>query len=232
MKVLLCLLSPQHVPNLLSVHHFHPDHLVLVESEQMKDKSKALLAALKIGDGADDQLDYTHRCTVVPLERVNSRQYVLEVLQREMARFPDADWLVNLTGGNKLMALAAYECFAIPKGRRFYIEHEQPRTMIFLDSSSLEECSYKVSISKFLAGYGYELRRSAHSLQELAVQDRALWETSRVLAEQATPKDLFDFDRKEHEQARKKGIVVSGATRQTERVGSTCSRKTVRNGIG
>ena len=107
------------------------------------------------------------------------------------------------------MALAAYECFAIPKGRQFYIEHEQPRTMIFLDSSSPVECSYKVSISKFLAGYGYELRRTALGSQELAAQDRSLWATSRVLAEHATPNDLFDFDDKERKKARDKGILVS-----------------------
>lgn len=32
MKVMLCLLSDQPIPNLLSVHHFQPDRLVLVES--------------------------------------------------------------------------------------------------------------------------------------------------------------------------------------------------------
>ena len=116
MKILLCLLSDQHVPNLLSIHHFCPDRLVLVESEQMKGKSKALLAALKTG-GDNDVLDYADRCSIVPLECVNSLQYVLDLLQREMARFPDADWLVNLTGGNKLMALAAFQCFAVRKAQ-------------------------------------------------------------------------------------------------------------------
>lgn len=67
MKILLCLLSDQHVPNLLSIHHFCPDRLVLVESEQMKGKSKALLAALKTG-GDNDVLDYADRCSIVPLD--------------------------------------------------------------------------------------------------------------------------------------------------------------------
>ena len=42
MRTLLCLLSDQHVPNLLSVHHFQPDRLVLVESRQMRER--------KVGD--------------------------------------------------------------------------------------------------------------------------------------------------------------------------------------
>ncbi|MGB2611809.1 MAG: hypothetical protein WBC80_22795 [Isosphaeraceae bacterium] len=42
MRTLLCLLSDQHVPNLLSVHHFKPDRLVLVESQQMQER--------KVGD--------------------------------------------------------------------------------------------------------------------------------------------------------------------------------------
>ena len=39
MKVLLCLLSDQHVPNLLSVHHYAPDQLVLIESAQMESRN-------------------------------------------------------------------------------------------------------------------------------------------------------------------------------------------------
>lgn len=211
MKVLLCLLSDQHVPNLLSVHHFLPDHLVLVESERMKGKSQSLLTALKTGDGENDQLDYTERCTVVPLDRVDDLRYVRNVLQTAKKGFPSADWVVNLTGGNKLMALAAFDCFAADNAQRFYIEHEQPRKMIFLESPTSETCPYKISISKFLSGYGYELRRTRQEYQELAARDLALWETARTLAEYATPSDLFELDDKEREKARKKGIVLSSA---------------------
>lgn len=64
MKVLLCLLSDQHVPNLLSVHHYVPDQLVLIESRQMESRKVAshFLKALKLGN-----LDYDARHHIEPL---------------------------------------------------------------------------------------------------------------------------------------------------------------------
>ena len=204
MKVLLCLLSgPAHSSNSPVGPSFSSESLgaCRIRSDE-EGKSNSLLRSLAEPKEGHDQLDYADRSTIVPLTRVDSLQDVLDELNKKaMQAFPDADWLVNLTGGNKLMALAAFQCFAGGKARRFYIEQNQPRTMIFLDTSAPEDSAYKISMSKFLAGYGYELRRTSHSSQELAAQDLALWETARVLAEQATPKDLFDFDRKEHGQA-------------------------------
>lgn len=80
MRVLLCLLSAQHVPNLLSVHHYQPDRLVLIESHGMQKKRAAanLLAALKLGG-----LDYANqpggeRSHVEPLENEDD----LEAIRR------------------------------------------------------------------------------------------------------------------------------------------------------
>jgi hypothetical protein len=59
MTVLLCLLSEQHVPNLLPVHHFEPDWLVLVETAGMKRRQAAanFLQALRLGGR-----EYSERC--------------------------------------------------------------------------------------------------------------------------------------------------------------------------
>ncbi|NMC21324.1 MAG: DUF1887 family protein, partial [Thermogutta sp.] len=65
MKVLLCLLSEQHVPNLLSVHHLRPDRLVLIETTGMQRRgtAKSFLRALQLGG-----LDYGDRCDVESLD--------------------------------------------------------------------------------------------------------------------------------------------------------------------
>lgn len=216
MKVLLCLLSDQHVPNLLSVHHFKPDRLVLVESKQMEGKSHSFLNALKAGDIETDRFNYSDRCTVVPLNRVDDMLYVRGVMETTIRSFPESDWLVNLTGGNKLMALAAYDCFAKRTSRLFYIEHGQPCNMIFLDSPATESSGHRLSIREFLAGYGYELNKTSQQIAALAEEDTTLWETSRVLAENATSNDLFEFTDKERNMARDKGITI--ASHQVEKL--------------
>ena len=108
MKVLLCLLSDQHVPNLLSVHHFRPDRLVLVESAVMKRKqtSNYFLTALKLGG-----LDFGDNCYVQQLEREDDLAAIRHALRQAFARCPGEEWIANLTGGNKPMSIAAYEFF-------------------------------------------------------------------------------------------------------------------------
>src|SRR5438046_36844 len=79
MNILCCLLSDQHVPNLLSVHHCRPDRLVLVESEAMKKRDVAMhfLAALKRGG-----LDYDDRHDIEPLDAEDSLDAVRRTLRR------------------------------------------------------------------------------------------------------------------------------------------------------
>jgi hypothetical protein len=114
MKVLLCLLSEQHVPNLLSVHHFQPDRLVLVESEVMKAKKSAahFLSALKLGG-----LDYDGRCEIEWLHAEDSLEAIRGALRQAYGKHPSADWIANLTGGTKPMSIATYEFFKALEGR-------------------------------------------------------------------------------------------------------------------
>ena len=81
MYVLCCLLSDQHVPNLLSVHHFSPDHLVLIESPAMKRKQVAahFLTALQMGG-----LDYKDRHDIEPLDAEDNLEAIRRCLARHM----------------------------------------------------------------------------------------------------------------------------------------------------
>lgn len=229
MRILLCLLSEQHVPNLLSVHHFKPDWLILIESKQMEGKSHSFLNALKAGDVETDRFNYSNRFTRVSLDRVDDMLHVREVIDATIKDFPESDWLVNLTGGNKLMALATYDCFTKHTSRLFYIEHGQPRNMIFLESTSTETSEHKLSIREFLAGYGYELNKTSQQIATLAEQDTNLWEVSRILAENATQDDLFDFTNNERNTAREKGITI--ASHKVEKL-DKASQEAITSGFG
>lgn len=79
MKVMLCLLSDQSIPNLLSVHHFKPDRLVLIESADMRRRKVAnhFLQTLKLGG-----LDYTERSEIYPLDLVDDLEAVRQCLRK------------------------------------------------------------------------------------------------------------------------------------------------------
>ena len=219
MKALLCLLSGQHVPNLLSVHHFLPERLVLVESSEMKHSNAAdcFLKALAIGGAHYDrvypasvsELSTNHSlvqiANVVSLDKVNDLKLVQAVIGQAFSLAPDAEWIVNLTGGNKLMALAAHEFFKSRNARFCYVEHNTPRKLIPLDERmDNADCTHEISIGEFLAGYGFELRRSPNDLKKVESEVQQFWEASRVLAEFSTAEDLILFEREEQIQIRRK----------------------------
>jgi hypothetical protein len=226
MRTLLCLLSRQHVPNLISVHHFQPDRLVLIESVDMQkdDAAGQFLKALELGGatfhrspsaGVSDIPggDINRRVAqVIPLDRVDDLRAVQNAIEVAWNQNPNSEWVVNLSGGNKLMALATSDFFKSRNARLVYIEQSQPRILIPLDErSARESCGHPVSIAEFLAGYGFELRRSDEELQCLRLHDERLWETSRILAEYATADDLIPLDDVEREKARKKQFELDAA---------------------
>ena len=49
MKIMACLISGQHVPNLLAIHAVKPDWLDLVVTPRMTGKESQLLKALEVG---------------------------------------------------------------------------------------------------------------------------------------------------------------------------------------
>ncbi|MEO8498612.1 MAG: DUF1887 family CARF protein, partial [Planctomycetota bacterium] len=195
----------------------------LLESSNMEQDAAAdcFLKALAIGNAAytrsppkeeAEAQPQGHLAQIVSLGQVDDINRVQEALSRACELNPDANWIVNLTGGNKLMALAAFDYFKSRGACLCYIEQSHPRDLIPLDSRSPRAvCNHPVSIAEFLAGYGFELRRSPDELQQLEIHDERLWETGRVLAEHSTADDLFPFDDKQREKARKKQLEIDAA---------------------
>jgi len=115
MRILLCLLSDQHVPNLLSAHHFRPDRLVLLESPAMRKRNAArnLVEALAAG-GIKFQRDAQTGAGNLVVESVSQEDSLRDVqaaLKSAYGRFPSDEWIVNVTGGTKPMSIAAFEFF-------------------------------------------------------------------------------------------------------------------------
>jgi hypothetical protein len=202
MNILCCLLSDQHVPNLLSVHHFRPDHLVLVESAAMCKRKVAahFLTALTMGG-----LDYEGRHDVEPLEAEDSLEAVRRTLREAYGKHPSANWIANLTGGTKPMSIATYEFFRALQGRLVYTNVARPAQLLDIDTAHPEECRHRLTIKEFLAGYGFESRKDDRKIAEAEERARQAWECSRVLAEHVAAEDLLTLGDTDRNTARNKG---------------------------
>ncbi|QDV33704.1 Card1-like endonuclease domain-containing protein [Tautonia plasticadhaerens] len=208
MRILLCLLSEQHVPNLLSVHHFDPkpDRLVLVETGEMKRRRAAehLLKALEAGG-----LDYSDRCEIQTLEHEDSLPEVRRALQDAFGRHPSDEWIVNLTGGTKPMSIAAFMFFSVMDAAAIYLSGRQPNVIRWMDGSKVETCVYRPTVAEFLAGYGFPSRKPPEKVAEAEERARGWWALARVLAARSTAESLICFeDERERSKARDRGFAL------------------------
>ena len=213
MKTLLCLLSDQHVPNLLSVHHFRPDRLVLVESQAMRAKKSAehFQSALNLGG-----LDYTaDTCTVESLDAEDDLGSVRVCLQRAYGKYPADDWIANLSGGTKPMSIAAYEFFKAVGARLIYVNFSRPDEVLALDGRATEKCAYQPTIREFLAGYGFGSSKSPDDIAKAEERAAAWWDCAMLIAREASEQLLLDLgdlgdpaNKRRWDDARKKGLEL------------------------
>jgi len=154
MKIMVCLISVQHVPNLLSIQSVRPDKLILAVTSGMKGREKQLLDALEAGG-----LDYKSRHEIFGLEKgeEQSTDIIYRKLQDIFEVRKDDEWIMNLTGGTKPMSIGAYEFSKDNRLKTLYIsEGNQDKAIDLLGGPSIN-MDHKVSTAEFLAGYGFGL---------------------------------------------------------------------------
>lgn len=157
MKIMACLVSQQHVPNLLAIQAVKPDRLVLLVTQVMKKREKDihLLKALAVGGR-----DYTAKHEIIDVVDENSIDAISSALEPILAKYPDDEWIVNLTGGTKPMSMGAYVFARDKELKTLYIAESNQRHAVDLLDGTPTELDYNVSTAEFLAGYGFELRNS------------------------------------------------------------------------
>ena len=172
---LVCILSDQLVPNILSVHHYKPEHLIILCSKKMKGKENNFLAALK-----KSGCDYDNKATVKPFDSlvpfgglcVSFNDNVENA--KESNGFDKSLKLVfNVTGGNKLMTLAAIDYCKKYSAVPVYIDIDNQNEFVIL-SNFIEKNDFadeidtdcdvdklatdcKIDIKTFIASCGFDV---------------------------------------------------------------------------
>jgi hypothetical protein len=205
-SVLLCLLTDQHLPNLLSVHHYRPDRLVLVESEEMRrrDVARHFLSALRLGG-----LDYDGQCEIAPIDTVDSMRTVRRTLMGVYAKHPGARWIANITGGTKTMSSATYKFFKENAALVVYTSAARPAELIDFDTENKNTCGYRPSIAELLAGSGFEGPRRPDMLAGAEERARGWWEIACAIAIQDHTYNLLPLPDHDRARARERGFTLA-----------------------
>jgi len=178
MKIMVCLISGQHVPNLLSIQSVRPDLLVLVVTSGMKGKDSQLLKALEVGG-----LDYSPKKVIIDLAKGDeqSSYIIYKKLNELYGKCPKDEWMVNLTGGTKPMSIGAYE-FSKSRGlKTLYIAEGDQSQATDLLGGPFTPLKYNVTTAEFLAGYGFDIL-NASSLARTEARAKSCTELAAHLA--------------------------------------------------
>lgn len=166
----VCLVSDQTIPNILGIHHFKPDELLFITTRKMKKMNKTghiLTALSRIG------LDYGKRNHEIEVDE-DSVLVCRNRLDDWIRGKEDKDFTVNLTGGTKIMSIAAYDYFKdygsrmiyIPLGRNHYLT-PYPRKAL----QTAESLNLRLKVADHLTAYGLQIVNEKKLSQS---RDRAL----------------------------------------------------------
>ena len=182
MKTLICLLSGQPVPNLMSCKVLRPERIVLVETSKMHKKSvaKNFKKALK-----KMSIDVVPQIVNVHEGDDNNFPNLKKFFDTELLQaFPKDQIFLNLTGGTKPMSIALYETFKNhPNAEFYYFDVDYPCDIIdFLKYESHQVG--QIPLAAFLAGYGYK----AHYFPEAEKKALERKEMTMLLAQKCNTK--------------------------------------------
>ncbi|MDD1695240.1 MAG: DUF1887 family protein [Methanoregula sp.] len=188
MITLVCIISAQHIPNLLTVKAVRPGHLILIVTNQMKKNAPWFLNALAAGG-----LDYSKKHTIIGIQKENSFDEIRSSLKAAYEQDPEKDWILNITGGTKPMSIGAYMFAQENRLRALYIvESDQQNAIDLSGGDPLSLSSQHVTDAEFLAGYGYEIR-NAGALEKLNQRAESLMDLAALLTTHHDDEDLRHF---------------------------------------
>lgn len=155
MPHLLSIISDQAVPNLHFIKQFQqPDsHFLFVTTREMEEKNvtRNLIEAL--------QLDLKHCRKIL----INANDASLIQRQLDKADFSrEIEYLINLTGGNKLMSQMVYQQFQAYSSRMYYAPiGSASYQQLFPEVKQLsKDPSVTISLSEYLEAYGFMIENS------------------------------------------------------------------------
>lgn len=163
-KTIVSIISEQTIPNYLFIKEmFHPgDQLMFISSKKMCNRIEWIENALDWS-----LLNPQH---VILKKDGDEEDWGTMTSQIEKALSEEDEYVVNLTGGTKYMALAVQSVFSRHKSQFFYIPY--PQNQILSAKSESRPVTYRVSIDEYTRLYNQPLRSAHEPLMPKAFTDK------------------------------------------------------------
>ena len=163
----VCIVSDQPIPNYVPVldNTFRPREVILLVTERMRAKADALAHTLKT------------RCGVKTRQIAIASEYDMQEMEDkvlgELIALDEAkeNIALNLTGGTKLMAIAAYRTFHDAGYPAFYFTATSNEVLLLDNNERLTLQPPKIKIEDYLRLHGYQIAAN-NQLQHSVPRER------------------------------------------------------------
>ncbi|MGQ9799959.1 MAG: Card1-like endonuclease domain-containing protein [Ignavibacterium sp.] len=144
---MFCLVSRQAMANVLPVFMYKPTNVVLFTTPEENQCASNLEILFK-----------SKRINVIRKNNLNAYDYASfkSAVLSELENNND-EVILNVTGGTKLMAFAAYEAFAEKDKKIIYCDTEHQKIITLFPKYSSTSLNAELSIEDYLKSYGYNI---------------------------------------------------------------------------
>lgn len=155
MKQMICLLSDQLIPTYLAVKHERPHRLWRVLSDEMVKSGKDTLFCNAVRQYVSNGIELPD-CSALVAKPDNfvSTKTLIDGLFSQFSS-TDADWHVNVTGGNKMMSSGALLAAVIKDAKISYTEFSAPTQLLDARTGLPTSIDATLTVAEFLGLYGF-----------------------------------------------------------------------------
>lgn len=205
---LLCIASAQPIPNLLSVVHFRPSRVLVLESLAMKRDAAAakLQAAIRVVDQA-----LAGRVVVVPVADENSVAGIRAPLRALLGTLNGETLVGNVTGGTKLLSIVTYDTLRSCGAQIVYTPADRPDELIWIHpEAEAEKINYRPGFEEIFAAHGMRIIKqqavpARDALVEYAVAIAAAALDANPIGDRSRLADVDDYRKLLGREARRVG---------------------------
>jgi len=154
MNTIFCLVSRQAMANVLPVLMYKPKQVILFATPEEKRTANNL-----------EKLFHKKGIAIIRKDNLDAYDYISfrSIIKNELEKLNTSDVCLNVTGGTKLMALAAYEAFAEKDKSIIYCDTEHQHIISLFPDYKIEELKTDLSIEDYLLSYGYSIKETKDS---------------------------------------------------------------------
>lgn len=152
MKILFCMATGQNAVNINPLSEINPDKVVVAITDSMKKQGETLVQEI-VQSGKNSE--------ALEIKQESSLKALNEQFSAWIEKHIDDEIIVNITGGTKLMSLAAYQLFSEWGFRCIYCDRGSSQLIWLDDESTIPNIGSKVSLERYLRTYQYQITQKS-----------------------------------------------------------------------